>query len=97
MQEWVSECQKLGIVLKGKEGEEAFAQFTGLPVQRQAEARIPFSQVTFLDGLVQFIVGTNQDTDIPHRTTMYKRIIETCEEALDDLAQCIQVFLAYVL
>ena len=36
-----------------------------------------------------------QDTDIPHRTTMHKRIIETCEEALDDLAQCIQVFLAY--
>ena len=60
MQEWVSECQKLGIVLKGKEGEEAFAQFTGLPVQHQAEARIPFSQVTFLDALMQFIIGTDQ-------------------------------------
>ena len=60
MQEWVSECQKLGIVLKGKEGEEAFAQFTGLPVQRRADAHIPFSQVTFLDALVQFSVGTNQ-------------------------------------
>ena len=33
MQEWVSECQKLGIVLKGTEGEEAFAQLAGLPVQ----------------------------------------------------------------
>jgi hypothetical protein len=58
--EWVSECQRLNIEPRGKEGEEALANFMGLPVQRQAEARTPFSQVAFLDALVQLIVGTNQ-------------------------------------
>ena len=60
VQEWVMECQRLNIDLRGKEGEEALAKFTGLPIQHQAEVCIPFSQGSFLDGLVQFIVGTNQ-------------------------------------
>jgi hypothetical protein len=60
MQEWVSECQRLKIDLRGKEGGEALAKVTGIPIQRQVEARTPFSRVSFLDGLVQFIVGTNQ-------------------------------------
>lgn len=60
MTEWVTECQRLNIPLKGKEGEEAFAKFTGQPLQRQAEVRTPFSQDSFLDGLVQFIIATNQ-------------------------------------
>jgi len=61
LQEWVTECQRLKIDLRGKEGEEAFAKFTGLPIQHQTEACIPpFSQGSFLDALVQFIVGTNQ-------------------------------------
>jgi hypothetical protein len=46
--------------MRGKEGEEALAKFTGLPVQRQAKARTPFSQDFFLDSLVQFIIATNQ-------------------------------------
>ena len=58
--EWVSKCQSLNIVLKGKEGEEALAKFTGLPLQHQAKARVPFSQEAFLDGLVDFTVATNQ-------------------------------------
>ena len=34
-----------------------------------------------------------QDRDIPHRTTMHKRIIENYEEALQALSQDIQVYL----
>jgi hypothetical protein len=60
LEEWVSECQKQGIEMRGKEGEEALAKFTGLPVQRQAKACTPFSQDFFLDSLVQFIIATNQ-------------------------------------
>ena len=60
MEEWVKECQRLKIDLRGKEGEEATARFTGLPVERQDEACIPFTQDNFLDALVQFIVATDQ-------------------------------------
>jgi hypothetical protein len=57
---WVAECQRLKIVLRGKEGEEAVARVTGVPVERQAERRTPFTQDNFLDGLVQFIAATDQ-------------------------------------
>ncbi|KAH9159457.1 hypothetical protein EDB89DRAFT_1183790 [Lactarius sanguifluus] len=59
-EEWVAECQSLKIGLRGKEGEEAIARVTGVPVERQAERRTPFTQDNFLDGLVQFIVATDQ-------------------------------------
>jgi hypothetical protein len=36
------------------------ARSTGVPVEHQAEAQIPFSQDNFLDALVQFIVATDQ-------------------------------------
>ena len=52
--------QSQNVVLKGKEGEEALAKFTGLPLQRQAKAHVPLSQEAFLDGLVDFTVATNQ-------------------------------------
>ena len=133
LEEWVGKCQSANIVLKGKEGEQALAKFTGLPVQHKAKACVPFTQEAFLDGLVQFTVATNQvffvfliyffksdffffksirivdreefrhlclllrpdlqDVDIPHRTTMQKRIIQTSEEALAELAHYIQVML----
>ena len=38
-----------------------------------------------------------QDRDIPHCTTMHKRIIETYEEALQALSQDIQVILYFFL
>ena len=60
LDEWVGKCQRQNIKLKGKEGEEALAKFTGLPLQHQAKACVPFSQEAFLDGLVQFTVATNQ-------------------------------------
>ncbi len=60
MEEWVKECQRLKINLRGREGEEAIARTTGLPIERQATAHIPFTQDNFLDGLVQFIVATDQ-------------------------------------
>lgn len=59
-EEWVKECQQKKIALRGKEGEEALAKVTGVPVDRQAQARVPFTQENFLDGLVQFIVATDQ-------------------------------------
>src|SRR6202012_2711326 len=59
-QEWVEACQEQNIALRGKEGEEALAKVSGVPVNRQAEARTPFTQDNFLDALVQFIVGTDQ-------------------------------------
>jgi hypothetical protein len=59
-EEWVKECQKLKINLRGKEGEEAMARFTGVTVERQAEARTPFTHDNLLDSLVQFIVATDQ-------------------------------------
>jgi hypothetical protein len=59
-QEWVEACQEKNIALRGKEGEEALAKVSGVPVNRQAEARVPFTQDNFLDALVQFIVGTDQ-------------------------------------
>ena len=59
LDEWVGKCQRQNIKLKGKEGEEALAKFTGLPLQHQAKACVPFSQEAFLDGLVQFTVATN--------------------------------------
>jgi hypothetical protein len=60
VEEWVQECQQKNIALRGKEGEEALAKVTGVPVDRQAEAWVPFTQDNFLDGLVQFIVATDQ-------------------------------------
>ena len=60
MEEWVKECQRLKINLRGKEGEEPIARTTGLPIECQATACIPFTQDNFLDGLVQFIVATDQ-------------------------------------
>ncbi|KAH8976435.1 hypothetical protein EDB86DRAFT_3032519 [Lactarius hatsudake] len=59
-EKWVAECQRLKIELRGKEGEEAVARVTGVPVERQAERRTPFTQDNFLDGLVQFIAATDQ-------------------------------------
>jgi len=38
-----------------------------------------------------------KDKGIPHRTTMYKRILETCEEELGNLSQHIQVILGHIL
>jgi hypothetical protein len=60
VEEWVQECQQKNIALRGKEGEEALAKVTGVPVDCQAEAWVPFTQDNFLDGLVQFIVATDQ-------------------------------------
>jgi hypothetical protein len=56
MEEWVKECQKLKIELRGKEGKEAIARFTGVPVECQAEARIPFTQDNFLDSLCNLLL-----------------------------------------
>ena len=60
LEAWVSECQEKNIVLRGKEGEEAHAKFTGRPLQHQVKAQIPFSQEAFRDALVQFTVATDQ-------------------------------------
>ena len=59
-EEWVKECQSLKIGLRGKEGGVAMARVTGVPTEHQAVARIAFTQEKFLDGLVQFIVVTDQ-------------------------------------
>lgn len=59
-EEWVQACREKNIDLRGKEGEEALAKVTGVPVDRQAEAQVPFTQDNFLDALVQFIVATDQ-------------------------------------
>jgi hypothetical protein len=59
-EEWVKDCQQRKIALRGKEGGEALAKVTGVPVDHQAEAQVPFTQDSFLDGLVQFIVATDQ-------------------------------------
>ena len=45
--------------MRGKEGEEALARVTGVPVDHQAEAQVPFTQDNFIV-LVQFIVATDQ-------------------------------------
>lgn len=60
LDKWVDRCQRLNIELKGKEGKEALEKFTGLPLQCQAKACVPFSQEAFLDGLVQLTMATNQ-------------------------------------
>ena len=59
-EEWVQACREKNIDLRGKEGEEALAKVTGVPVDHQAEVWVPFTQDNFLDGLVQFIVATDQ-------------------------------------
>ena len=59
-EEWVQDCQKQNIALRGKEGEAALAKVTGVSVDRQAEAWVPFTQDNFLDVLVQFVVATDQ-------------------------------------
>jgi hypothetical protein len=64
-EEWVKECQSLKIQLRGKEGEAAMARVTGVHVEHQAKARIPFTQDNFLDGLVRFIVVTDQVYFVP--------------------------------
>lgn len=58
--EWVQECKTLQVNLRGKEGEEALAKTTGVSVEHQGEARVPFTQDNFVNGLVQFIVATDQ-------------------------------------
>jgi hypothetical protein len=60
LEAWVLGCQKQGLQLKGKEGEEALARFTGVPLQHQAQAHVPFSQEVFCDALVKFTVATDQ-------------------------------------
>ena len=42
---------KQGLQLKGKEGEEALARFTGVSLLHQAQAWVPFSQEAFCDAL----------------------------------------------
>jgi hypothetical protein len=59
-EEWVKESQSLKIQLRGKEGEAAMERVTGVHVEHQAKACIPFTQDNFLDGLVRFIVVTDQ-------------------------------------
>jgi hypothetical protein len=59
-EEWVQRCQEKNIQPRGKEGEEALAQVAGHPVDHRAEARVPFTLDNFLDGIVQFIVATDQ-------------------------------------
>ena len=46
--------------MRGREGGEALANVTRVPVKHQGEAQIPFTQDNFVDGLVQFIVATDQ-------------------------------------
>ena len=58
--EWVEECQHLKIQLRGKEGKEALAKFTGIPVEQQHEVRKPFNQENLLDALMNFITVTDQ-------------------------------------
>jgi hypothetical protein len=59
-EDWVQKCQHLKIQLRGREGREALAMFTGIPVEQQVEERRPFSQENFLGALIQFIVATDQ-------------------------------------
>jgi hypothetical protein len=42
-EEWVKDCQQKKIALRGKEGGEALAKVTGVPVDHQAEAQVPFT------------------------------------------------------
>ena len=56
----MQECQKLQIGLRGKEGGEAYAKAPGVPVEHQGKAQVPFTQDNFVNGLVQFIVATDQ-------------------------------------
>ena len=58
-EEWAQACWEKNIDLRGKEGEEALARVTGVPVDHQAEAQVPFTQDNFIV-LVQFIVATDQ-------------------------------------
>ena len=59
-EEWVQDCQKQNIALRGKQGEATLAKVTGVSVDCQAEAWVPFTQDNFLDALVQFVVATDQ-------------------------------------
>jgi hypothetical protein len=58
--EWISECDKLGITITGKQAGQAVAKYKGLSVEQQTKARMPFSKDNFLDAVVDFIVVTNQ-------------------------------------
>ena len=46
-QEWAEVCQEQNIALRGKEGEEALARVSGVPVNRQAEAWALYSRQFF--------------------------------------------------
>ena len=59
-EEWFKACKQDSVELRGKQGKAVVARSTGVPVEHQAEAQIPFTQDNFLDALVQFIVATDQ-------------------------------------
>lgn len=59
-QEWVKECERLNIRLRGKEGKIAMAKFSGVPVGHQAATQAPFTQENFREYLMQFIIATDQ-------------------------------------
>jgi hypothetical protein len=59
-EEWFKACKQDSVELRGKQGKAVVERFTGVPVEHQAEAQIPFTHDNFLNALVQFIVATDQ-------------------------------------
>ena len=56
LSDWVSECDKLGIVIKSREALGAIAELHGKKAEKAVQHRIPFSNEAFIDALVDLIV-----------------------------------------
>jgi len=54
------ECPTPKIQLRGKEGKEALAKFTGIPVEQQHEVRKPFNQENLLECSDEFHMVTDE-------------------------------------
>ena len=59
LKDWVEQCEALGLMIKGKEGQQAAAALTGSTVRSQAQARPQYSSEALVDALVNLIVAND--------------------------------------
>ena len=58
--EWASECERLQLKIRAKDALEAIAKFQGTTAESQTEQRPRFTQESFINALVEFIVASDQ-------------------------------------
>ena len=59
LEEWVAECQRLNLGIRGKAAQGSIAALHGVRPQSQDQSRPQFSPQQFVNALVEFIVAND--------------------------------------